>query len=366
MGSKAFVMAALMASVAVVPGTRAAADFADGLVGGLVGGAVSGIIVNEGAKARERKRGTTTTTKRTVTRQAPSLNSQYSPSERLQIQTALNNRGFNVGAVDGILGKGSRAGIRAFQASLGEPQTGQLTAAQFAALTSPAASGANQAAFGVSNRALQANEVMLLQQSLWQMGFFQGTVDGVYSPATQVASVNFLTSQNRSPAQTTRVQTLVLAAASAGQMVPQYLIDEANAQQAAIQQNNGFGSTQASQKQPANTLFGSSRQPQTQPAAQEQPLFGPAPEQVAPGGGASGSESLFGEAPTQQPQQQRQLEQQPEAAGELVLAPQPAGTQDATQGTVVSTMGAGAQGAGQVQPASAQTGQSLDIFSGID
>jgi len=64
MGSKIFLMAALTASVAAMPGTRAAADFADGLVGGLVGGAVSGIIVNESAKARERKRTTTTTTTR--------------------------------------------------------------------------------------------------------------------------------------------------------------------------------------------------------------------------------------------------------------------------------------------------------------
>ena len=38
MGSKAILMAALTASVAAMPGTRAAADFADGLVGGLVGG----------------------------------------------------------------------------------------------------------------------------------------------------------------------------------------------------------------------------------------------------------------------------------------------------------------------------------------
>ncbi|MFB9149300.1 peptidoglycan-binding domain-containing protein [Roseovarius ramblicola] len=118
MGSKAFVMAALMASVAVVPGTRAAADFADGLVGGLVGGAVSGIIVNESAKARERKRSTTT---RRVYR-APSVSSQ----QVRENQTALNYFGFPAGTPDGIRGRNTRNAVAQFQAHMGYPATGHL------------------------------------------------------------------------------------------------------------------------------------------------------------------------------------------------------------------------------------------------
>src|SRR6056297_1824091 len=118
MGSKAFVMAALMTSVAIVPGTRAAADFADGLVGGIVGGAVSGIIVNESAKARERS--TTTTTTRTY--RAPSVSSQ----QVRENQTALNYFGFPAGTPDGIRGRNTRNAISLFQAHMGYPATGTL------------------------------------------------------------------------------------------------------------------------------------------------------------------------------------------------------------------------------------------------
>ena len=120
MGSRKFVMTALMASVAVVPGTRAAADFADGLVGGLVGGAVSGIIVNESAKARERKRSTTTTTTRTY--RAPSVSSQ----QVRENQTALNYFGFPAGTPDGVRGRNTRNAISQFQAHMGYPVTGRL------------------------------------------------------------------------------------------------------------------------------------------------------------------------------------------------------------------------------------------------
>ena len=68
MFSKRILMMALATTVALPAGV-AQADFKDGLVGGLVGGAVSGIIVNESAKARERKQQTTTTTRRVY--QAP-------------------------------------------------------------------------------------------------------------------------------------------------------------------------------------------------------------------------------------------------------------------------------------------------------
>ncbi len=121
MGSKAILMAALTASVAAMPGTRAAADFADGLVGGLVGGAVSGIIVNESAKARERKRTTTTTTTRRVYR-APSVSSQ----QVREVQTALNYFGFPAGTPDGIRGRNTRNAISQFQAHMGYPVSGHL------------------------------------------------------------------------------------------------------------------------------------------------------------------------------------------------------------------------------------------------
>src|SRR6056297_714335 len=118
MAAKQLIAVALMASVAAVPGTRAAADFADGLVGGIVGGAVSGIIVNESAKARERKR----TTRRVYTAPANSIDRQHVREN----QTALNYFGFPAGTPDGIRGRNTRNAISQFQSHMGYPVTGQL------------------------------------------------------------------------------------------------------------------------------------------------------------------------------------------------------------------------------------------------
>lgn len=50
--------------------------------------------------------------------------------ETRRVQEALNILGFNVGAVDGISGRGTRAGISGFQASIQQPATGYLTEMQ--------------------------------------------------------------------------------------------------------------------------------------------------------------------------------------------------------------------------------------------
>lgn len=123
MVSKRFVIGALMASMTAMPGTHAAADFADGLVGGLVGGAVSGIIVNESAKARARQNTTTTTTTRKVYRApADSVTRQQVREE----QTALNYFGFPAGTPDGVRGRNTRNATSHFQAHMGYPVTGYL------------------------------------------------------------------------------------------------------------------------------------------------------------------------------------------------------------------------------------------------
>lgn len=120
MFSKRIAMSMLAAAVAAMPGTRAAADFADGLVGGIVGGAVSGIIVNESAKARERRRATPQRVYRapvnTVARQ-----------QVIEEQAALNYFGFPAGAPDGVRGRNTRSAASQFQAHMGYPATGNLT-----------------------------------------------------------------------------------------------------------------------------------------------------------------------------------------------------------------------------------------------
>ncbi len=384
------VVVGVVASLLGFSPQTAKADIADGIIGGVVGGAVGALVTesirNNNSKKKSSSGGKTTTSSK-ATYGGSSLNSQYSRAERIQIQTSLNNLGYNVGTVDGVLGKRSRAGIAAFQASRNEVSTGQLTAAQFAALTNGGFGNA-QAAFIPNNRPLQTNEVFLLQQSLWQMGFFQGTIDGVNGVTTQNAATNYLISQNRNPMQTTHVQTLVLAAGSVGQTVPQYLIDEANAQYAAAQSGNVFGgqgnaqqgTTMVNQQQGGNALFGAPTQPA---AGQTQQVFGgQQQQQQAP----ATTNSLFGTVPQQQQQQVPQ--QQPEANGVLVSAPQGDGqteilstkdSEPAMQGTTQTDGGLFAAQSQQpttadgtmVQSTSAQqsafqeqSGSTLDIFTG--
>ncbi|MDO5758717.1 MAG: peptidoglycan-binding domain-containing protein [Rhodobacterales bacterium] len=124
MFAKQFMLTALAAGLVATPGTRAAADFADGLVGGLIGGAVSGVIVNESAKSRERNRARTTTHAPRKTYKAP-----VNTVERQQIreeQTSLNYFGFPAGTPDGVRGRNTRNAAAQFQAMMGYPATGYL------------------------------------------------------------------------------------------------------------------------------------------------------------------------------------------------------------------------------------------------
>ncbi|MEL6977453.1 MAG: peptidoglycan-binding protein [Pseudomonadota bacterium] len=52
------------------------------------------------------------------------------PEEIVDLQRALRQAGFYRGRLDGVIGSGGRAAIRAFQSELGAPETGQLTLAQ--------------------------------------------------------------------------------------------------------------------------------------------------------------------------------------------------------------------------------------------
>jgi len=123
MVTKQILMVSLAVTVAL-PASRAAADFKDGLVGGLVGGAVSGIIVNESAKARERKRTTVTRTAPTRTYRAPS--NSVARQQVREEQSALNYFGFPAGTPDGVRGRNTRSATSQFQAHTGYPATGYL------------------------------------------------------------------------------------------------------------------------------------------------------------------------------------------------------------------------------------------------
>ncbi|MBW4710486.1 peptidoglycan-binding protein [Roseobacter sp. YSTF-M11] len=114
MFTKRLTAAALAASVAVMPAARVAADAGDFIAGALIGGVVGHAVTKNNQKKR--------TTTRTYRSGIPST------QEGRQIQSSLNYFGFNAGSVDGQLGRQSRNAIASYQAYMGYPATGQLSA----------------------------------------------------------------------------------------------------------------------------------------------------------------------------------------------------------------------------------------------
>ncbi len=328
-----FIASTALASLAFAVPQAASADAKDAVIGAAVGALLNNAYRNEQAKRQQQQ-------KRVVRTAPATLNSTYTRSERRQIQASLNALGFPVGAVDGVLGRNSRNAIGQFQASRGEAATGQLTRTQFVALTTP--SLAQQPM--MANRPLNVQEVALLQQSLMRLGFYRGAIDGLDGPGTQQASMNYLATQGRTPANTSRVLATAMAAQAAGFQVPPYLMQEAQASMATAsfgaQPQQPFGTQQAFGAQPQQQPFGA--QPQQAFGAQPQQQFGAQPQQAF---GAQ-PQQQFGAQPQQQfgaqPQQPQQTfgTQPQQPAGTLASVPQggqqglfpaPAGTAPAQQ-----------------------------------
>jgi hypothetical protein len=103
---------ALISALALTSAAPAAAN--DGIVGGILGG----VIVNEANRNRQQQRVTV--------QRAPQVSSATRAANR-ETQTALNYFGFNAGAPDGVVGRGTRGAMAAYQAHLGYPATGDLS-----------------------------------------------------------------------------------------------------------------------------------------------------------------------------------------------------------------------------------------------
>ncbi|GAA6176881.1 peptidoglycan-binding domain-containing protein [Sulfitobacter pacificus] len=118
MDFKTITGALLGASLAFVPADTAQADAGDFIAGAIIGGIV-------GANAKKQRTTRTTTKRYKKKTYRPSL---PSTQEGRNIQASLNYFGFNAGAVDGQLGQKTRNAVSQYQAYLGYPVTGQLSA----------------------------------------------------------------------------------------------------------------------------------------------------------------------------------------------------------------------------------------------
>lgn len=101
----------LSCSLILGPVERAVADAGDFAAGALIGGLIGGALSN-GGKRRQRN---------STRSRLPST------QEGREIQSSLNYFGFNVGRVDGQLGRKSKEAISYYQAYLGYPVTGALS-----------------------------------------------------------------------------------------------------------------------------------------------------------------------------------------------------------------------------------------------
>lgn len=115
-------VALVSASLIFVPVQRAQADHnAAAILGGLI---VGGIIVNEVTKNNKRKRAEQQQQQRRANANAAANNAQR--AQNRQVQAALNFFGYNVGGVDGVFGRKTRAGISRYQADMGFPVDGRM------------------------------------------------------------------------------------------------------------------------------------------------------------------------------------------------------------------------------------------------
>ncbi len=119
--AKILSVALVSASLALVPAQRAQANNHAAILGGLI---VGGIIVNEINKNKKRKQAA-----QQQSQARAHANSKANTNQRAQnrqVQTALNYFGYNVGGVDGVIGRNTRNGISRYQADMGFPTDGRM------------------------------------------------------------------------------------------------------------------------------------------------------------------------------------------------------------------------------------------------
>ncbi|AZV79358.1 peptidase C14 [Parasedimentitalea marina] len=252
----------LSCSLILGPVERATADAGDFAAGALIGGLIGGVLSQGGGKTRRR-----TGTQRTT---LPST------QDGREIQTSLNYFGFNVGRVDGQLGRKSKEAISQYQAYLGYPVSGQLSPYGQELLVSS------------YQRAL-ASGYMATQQAMSHPDGQRGLLK-IYLAERRVPQPNFPQQQNQpqyNQAGTMMVNGAVDAYGQQQYAQPQAAFSNQNVNAYGAQQQYGQAGQQpvyGAAIQPNVQTFGAQQQfaPQQQQQFVPQQQFAAQPQQVQP------------------------------------------------------------------------------------
>lgn len=126
---------AVVASLSLSPispmANPARADSGDVVAGLIVGAIIGGAVANENAKKKSKgkAKAKTKSTKSKAKASTPAISAEQK-AENVSVQESLNHFGWPVGAADGALGPKSKSAIKEYQAFMGYPVTGDLTADQ--------------------------------------------------------------------------------------------------------------------------------------------------------------------------------------------------------------------------------------------
>lgn len=114
-------VALVSASMILIPVKRVQANDAAAILGGLI---VGGIIVNEVSKNNKRKQAAAQQQRQRTTTSSSAYTAQR--AQNRQVQASLNYFGYNVGTVDGSIGRNTRNGIARYQSDMGFHADGRM------------------------------------------------------------------------------------------------------------------------------------------------------------------------------------------------------------------------------------------------
>jgi peptidoglycan hydrolase-like protein with peptidoglycan-binding domain len=126
-----------------------------------------------------------------------------------RVQQTLNNRGFDAGPVNGVLGASTRAALKRFQQGENLEASGDLNAQTLAALGIPEEQERTSAS-DASAKISTATDLRDVQRVLKDRGYYKGPIDGVMGRETRAALSALQRAENLEPTGALNSRTLAV------------------------------------------------------------------------------------------------------------------------------------------------------------